>query len=269
MKLSLLLVLPLLLCAFQAANSTRDKALESLANAERNFAATSVKKGFHQAFVENMADDGIVFAPTPTNGKKLHAEAPESKILLTWYPAYADISASLDWGYTTGPYELKANPEDAKPVGAGFYLSVWKKQANGQWKVAIDMGNSFSPELIKEEVYQPTTATKGKTAKGAKEALLVKDVQKIQPYHSETLIYRHGEYPVKYKEVLIEAATNTNIVYTTLGHDISSAADMAYTYGSYTSSSGEKTETGHYLKVWKMLDSQWKLVAHNLVPDKK
>jgi len=267
MKLSLLLALPLLLCAFQATNTTRDKALESLANAERAFAATSVKKGFHQAFVEHLAEDGIVFAPTPTNGKKLHAEAPESNAVLNWYPAYADISASLDWGYTTGPYEFKANPEDAKPAGAGFYLSVWKKQPDGQWKVAVDMGNSFSPELIKKETYQPTAATKAKTIKGSETDLLAKDAQKVQPYFDETLIYRHGEYPIKYKDGIIEPAAN--VTYTNLGHDISPAADMAYTYGSYKQPTAKGEETGHYLKVWKMLDGQWKLVAHNLVPDRK
>jgi ketosteroid isomerase-like protein len=267
MKLPYLLALSLLLCAFQAGSSARDKALESLANAERNFAATSEKKGFHEAFVEHMADDGIVFAPKPANGKKLHAEAPESKALLTWYPAYADISASLDWGYTTGPYELKANPEDAKPVGAGFYLSVWKKQPDGQWKVAVDMGNSFAADLVKKENYQPATAIKGKTTKGSKEDLLTKDEQKVQPYHAETLLYRHGEYPVKYKNESIEPASN--VVYTTLGHDISTAADMAYTYGSYSQPTSKGEETGHYLKVWKMLDGGWKLAAHNLVPDTK
>ncbi|MBC5774448.1 hypothetical protein H8S95_10275 [Pontibacter sp. KCTC 32443] len=263
MKLLFLLALPLLFGAFQAANTTRDKALEELANAERNFAATSVKKGFHQAFVENMADDGIVFAPTPTNGKKLHAEAPESNAVLKWYPAYADISKSLDWGYTTGPYQFKANPEAKKPVGAGFYLSVWKKQPDGKWKVAVDMGNNFSPELLKEEAYQPTAAIKGEAAKGTKEDLLAKDVQKVQPYTSETLIYRFGQYPVKYKDLAAKPASD--ITYINMGYDISPAADMAYTYGSYKQ--GETA--GHYLKVWKMLNSEWKLVAHNLVPDKK
>ncbi len=260
---SVLLLLPLLLCAFQVADTARDKALESLTNAERNFAAISVKKGLHQAFVENMAEDGLVFAPKPTNGKKLHAEAPASNALLTWYPAYADISSSLDFGYTTGPYQLKTNPSDEKVAEAGFYLSVWKKQPDGQWKVAVDMGNSFSPALLKEEVYQPIPKAGGNAAKGTKEDLLAKDVQKVQPYFAETLIYRHGEYPVKYKDVAIKPAAD--VTYTNLGHDISPAADMAYTYGSYKQ--GETA--GHYLKVWKVLDGKWKLVAHNLVPDKK
>ncbi|MER2997313.1 YybH family protein [Pontibacter populi] len=263
MKITMMLILPMLLCALQASNITRDKALEDLANAERAFAATSVKKGYHQAFTEHLAEDGLVFAPTPTNGKKLHAEAPESKALLTWYPAFADISGSLDWGYTTGPYEFRVNPEDEKPAGAGFYLSVWRKQPDGQWKVAIDMGNSFSPDLIKAETYQPASALKQTIGKGSEKDLLTIDVQKVQPYYTETLLYRHGEYPYKYKNATTEPAET--IVYTNLGHELSPAADMAYTYGNYT----QNNITGHYLKVWKMLDGNWKLVAHNLVPDKK
>lgn len=264
MKLALLLAL--LLCALQAGN-TRDEALEDLANAERAFAATSVKKGFHQAFVEHLAEDGLVFAPAPTNGKKLHADAPESKALLNWYPAYADISSSLDWGYTTGPYAFKATSEDTAAAGAGFYLSVWKKQPDGQWKVAIDMGNSFAPNLLKEEVYHPAPAPDNKLAKGTTENLLAQDVQPVQPYFEETLLYRHGEYPVKYKDVIIEPAANVR--YTTLGHDLSPAADMAYTYGSYSQPTGKGTETGYYLKIWKALDGEWRLVAHNLVPERK
>lgn len=267
MNVLTLLLLALWLCAFQVTNTPRDKALESLANAERNFSATSEAKGLHQAFVDNMADDGLVFSPKPTNGRKLHASAPASKALLTWYPAYADISSSLDWGYTTGPYQLKANPEDGKITSAGFYLSVWRKQPDGQWKVAIDMGNSFSPSLLKEEAYQPTPAGEGKEVKGSKEDLLAMDVQKVQPYYAETLIYRHGEYPYKYKDAVIEPAAN--VVYTNLGHELSPAADMAYTYGSYVRGAGDAAEAGHYLKVWKMLNGQWQLVAHNLVPDKR
>ncbi|WP_439880992.1 YybH family protein [Pontibacter sp. MBLB2868] len=268
MKITTSLFLALLLCAFQSANNTRDKALTSLADAERNFSATSEAKGFHQAFVDNMAEDGLVFAPKPTHGKKLHAQAPESPMLLTWYPAYADISSSLDWGYTTGPYQLKLKPEDEKAAAAGFYLSVWRKQPDGQWKVAVDLGNSFSPGLLKEEAYQPLMAnTKEKKAKGSKEDLLAKDVQPVQPYFDETLIYREGEYPYKYKDGVIEPASN--VVYSNLGHELSPAADMAYTYGSYTQPTSKGEETGHYLKVWKVVDGQWKLVAHNLVPDRK
>lgn len=268
MKITVLLMTALLLCAYQAQNTTRDKALESLANAERAFSATSEAKGISKAFTEHLAPDGLVFTPKPTNAHAFYASAPPSNALLTWYPAHADIANSLDFGYTTGPYQLKATPDAAKATGAGFYLSVWRRQADGQWKVAVDMGNSFAADLLKQETYRPAAAMpKSKKNRGTEEDLLAKDVQQVQPYHPETLIYRHGQYPFKYKDAVIEPAAN--VVYTHLGHEIASTSDMAYTYGSYTQPTGKGTENGHYLKVWKMLNGQWQLAAHNLVPDKK
>ncbi|MFD2246580.1 YybH family protein [Pontibacter ruber] len=262
-----LLFLLLLFGGFQTNNAARDKALESMANAERAFSAASVKNGIKAAFLENLADDAIVFLPGPVNGKEGYGKQPESPAKLSWYPAYADISASPDWGYTTGPYELRPKPEDEKPTGAGFYLSVWKKQADGKWKVAVDMGNSFSPDLIKKVVYQPTPPAKGKAAKGTEAQLLQQDTATTQAYHPETIVYRAGVYPYHFKEKTTKS--ETDVTYTTLGHDISPAADMAFTYGSYTRGSGEQAESGYYLKVWKVLEGKWQLAAHNLVPGKK
>ena len=45
-------------------------ALDSLVAAERGFAAMSVEKGMKDAFLANLADDGVVFAPLPTNGRQ-------------------------------------------------------------------------------------------------------------------------------------------------------------------------------------------------------
>lgn len=268
MKKILLLSLPLLLYAFQAKDTTREKALASLVEAERSFAAASVSKGIRAAFLEYLADDAVVFLPEPVNGKEGYSKQPESEAELSWYPAYADISNSFDWGYTSGPYEFRAKPEDEKPVGAGFYLSVWKKQPDGQWKVAIDQGNSFPVELIKEESYSPATASAAaKQAKGTREQLLQQDTATAQAYHPETLLYRAGVYPHRYKTG--NTAPESTVVYTTLGHDIAPAADMAYTYGRYTLHNGEQAQTGYYLKVWKVRDGQWTLAAHNLVPSRK
>ncbi|WP_347160246.1 YybH family protein [Pontibacter chitinilyticus] len=264
MKKVILLFLPLLLGAFQAKDTARDKALDSLATAERGFSAAAVQYGIKAAFLENLSDDAIVFLPQPVNGKEGYGKMPESPAKLEWYPAYADISSGLDWGYTTGPYELRLKPEDAEPAAAGFYLTVWKKQPNGQWKAAIDMGNSFPVAQLKQEPYKPARKSAQQKTKGTKTDLLAKDVQAVQPYANETLIYRQNMYPYRYSEAAIEPAAN--IAYTTLGHDIAPAADMAFTYGSYTRGTDE---TGYYLKVWKVLDGQWKLAAHNLVPDRK
>jgi len=61
---------------------------------------------------------------------------------LTWAPVGADISASGDLGYTWGTYEFRSKgPDGVDRVEHGKYLTVWKKQPDGTWKVAVDMGN--------------------------------------------------------------------------------------------------------------------------------
>jgi ketosteroid isomerase-like protein len=63
--------------------------------------------------------------------------------LLTWSPVGADIAASGDLGYTYGTFEFRSKDKDGKEnVDRGKYMTIWKKQADGSWKVAVDMGNS-------------------------------------------------------------------------------------------------------------------------------
>src|SRR5262245_35102039 len=56
---------------------------------------------------------------------------------LQFAPAKAEISNSGEVGYTTGTYQ--AGPEKGK------YVTVWKKQADGTWKVAEDIFNADTP----------------------------------------------------------------------------------------------------------------------------
>ncbi len=65
---------------------------------------------------------------------------------LTWTPVYADMAASGDLGYTYGTYVFTSRDKNGNPIEEhGKYVSIWKKQKDGSWKVVLDMGNS-SPE---------------------------------------------------------------------------------------------------------------------------
>jgi ketosteroid isomerase-like protein len=66
---------------------------------------------------------------------------------LTWSPVGADISASSDLGYTWGKYEFRSKAKDgSEKVERGKYMTIWKKQDDGNWKVAVDMGNTGPKE---------------------------------------------------------------------------------------------------------------------------
>jgi ketosteroid isomerase-like protein len=61
---------------------------------------------------------------------------------LTWSAVGADLAGSGDLGYTWGNYEFLSKDKDGNQhVERGKYTTVWKKQADGSWKVALDMGN--------------------------------------------------------------------------------------------------------------------------------
>jgi ketosteroid isomerase-like protein len=45
-------------------------------------------------------------------------------------------------GYTWGTYlVMKKDEEDGEPHSYGKYMNIWKKQPDGSWKAAVDMGN--------------------------------------------------------------------------------------------------------------------------------
>ena len=50
----------------------------------------------------------------------------------------AQVAAAGDVGYTTGAFGLQANGQTEK----GKYVTVWKKQTDGSWKIAEDIFNT-------------------------------------------------------------------------------------------------------------------------------
>ena len=66
--------------------------------------------------------------------------------VLSWEPVNAEVAATADLGYTAGAYTLTTNDAAGTPMTEkGKYVTVWKKQADGQWKVARDIFNADAP----------------------------------------------------------------------------------------------------------------------------
>jgi hypothetical protein len=99
------LVLLLLTATFalaQTKNSVQrpDTPLQKLVETEQAFARFAEEKGTKAAFLEYLADEGIVFQPTETNGKLFWKNRPDSPAWLNWSPVWADLSSDGNLGYT-------------------------------------------------------------------------------------------------------------------------------------------------------------------------
>jgi ketosteroid isomerase-like protein len=115
-------------------------AVRSLVAAERAFSALSVEKGIRASFLTYLAPSSVVFRPTPTDGRKAVMSRPATTTpTLIWEPSFAEVSAAGDLGYDSGPWELRY-PAGGQPTLHGHFISVWKKQPDGAWRVVVDIG---------------------------------------------------------------------------------------------------------------------------------
>lgn len=109
------------------------------------------------AVFAHWTDDAMVLAPDApmARGKEAsRAVFAELEAMpgysLSWTPTTADVSGDL--GYTIGTYHMEVrNSEDRLVAIDGKYMTVWKKQPDGTWKVAVDMFNANGPPALVEE----------------------------------------------------------------------------------------------------------------------
>jgi len=113
--------------------------------------AHDTAQGGGAAFAKWFASDAV----TLSNGKApvigqaaiaARADWTPSQYQLTWAPEGARMSPNGDMGFTWGHYEGLSMDRDKTPVvTTGRYMTVWKKQSDGSWKVELDASNQEPP----------------------------------------------------------------------------------------------------------------------------
>lgn len=73
----------------------------------------------------------------------------EAGASLRWAPEFAEASKSGDLGYTCGRSKFKGRDEAGAAVESdGRYVTIWRRAADGAWKVALDIGVSNPPRKV-------------------------------------------------------------------------------------------------------------------------
>jgi ketosteroid isomerase-like protein len=140
----------LTLAACSPPGATPDYAAQ-LREADIDFAAETVARG-NDGWAEYFMPDGMMF---PRSGKvqgreeirTAMAEAFLPGTRLDWEPEQAVASQSGDLGYTIGRWQSIVVTEDGRDsvTASGNYVSIWRRDANGEWRVAADIGNTDEP----------------------------------------------------------------------------------------------------------------------------
>jgi len=262
--------------------------LRALAEAERTFAKTAVEKGVRDSFIEFFADDGIGFEPGPVNTKESFSKRPAPTgprpITLNWQPVWGTISAAGDMGFNTGPFVVIDNSPQKRPQQHGMFFSVWKKQSDGAWKVAVDIGVS-TPEAV-APLDAPYTMVGNRqvgkaTNKWPAEASQLHTVERefLSAMQKEGVVKayldRLGDDARMHRASVMpaigQAAIRTmlsakplTVSFEVIKAEIARSGDFGWTMGRYELK-GEpnvRTEKGHYVRVWQRnVKGEWKLLA--------
>ena len=158
----------------QQPDASLPPALVAMADAERAFAAAARVKGVRDAFLEFFADDAM-FAPGTGRAKdQLLKQQPQpfSVRELVWEPRTGDVAASGELGWLTGPGTFVDHAAADKTPRHTNYLSVWRKQPDGQWRVYIDVGTNlkgpatFEPGFVRFRFARRYTGKADKASAG-------------------------------------------------------------------------------------------------------
>jgi ketosteroid isomerase-like protein len=269
--------------------AAEENAARAVADAEINFARTGLERGIRESFLQFFADDSIIFAPEPKNGKKFYRDYDDKGRKLIWQPIFATAAISGDVGVTTGPWEMQKSATDKTPIAFGEFISIWKKQRDNSWKVIVDVGiDHAQPADAPGEIQlaPPNEALRNTDVDLARAAL-----EKAEETFAVTLkegagsavlaaasndirVFRENSFPGVGKATakLMLSSDNGKMTRKTSGSGMSAAGDLAYRYGSYSSERANVIETGYFLLIWKAeAKEDWKILVdlQKKTPEKK
>jgi ketosteroid isomerase-like protein len=253
-------------------------AVRSLLAAERAFAALSLEQGMDSAFLANLAADAVIFRPHPVNGREWIRSHPAPPIILSWGPAYGEVSASGDFGYTTGPSTFTDPSDSSKTTYHGHFFSIWMPDAEGKWKVVLDQGISHAPATVTLPWPAPREGRAAQSVRGERvdslsglvrkiDAELNADLQRNGAYAAilaraapDIKVYRPRHLPALIPDSLkaLLLLDDRTIVRQVLRSVVASSGDLAYTMGEARGADAQPV--GYYTRIWRRRASgEWEL----------
>lgn len=249
--------------------------------AERAFAADGATMGIKGSFLKHMADDAIVFDPAPVNAKALYGgRSDEGQPTLAWWPAWVVAAKSGDLGLSIGPSAFNGKR-------AGWYASIWRKDADGTWRWIYDGGgqaDAVSAQGPEAPAIHGPVAKAGETspakafdavrkaeamlsqaanqdASQAYKAFLASDARLLGPRGTRALT------PIALDQRLDLRPASMSL--TLRGGGASRAGDFVWTHGEAVwSQAGQKSAAAHYMHVWQRRAEGWRLIFEALINDR-
>ena len=263
----------LALAATACAHQPSMDAPASLAAAETAFAAHSMREDMRAAFLANFAGDGVFVRSGWIVSNDWLRGRPAPAIALDWRPQYVEVAASGELGLSTGPTRITSKTDPAAAPGYGQFVSIWRREGAGPWKVAADLGISHpEPSLWKEPLEARTTplvvaaagsGIAGAEARFARVAAQLGSRASYDAHGARDLrFYRSGHAPAKSLAVALAAGAvgNDKLEWTVERVETARSGELGYARGRYSAVGAPQAALGWFMRVWRLERDGWRIV---------
>ena len=276
-------------CVYGVQSQQIDPNLATLIREEKAFAQKAVDTDVPTAFLAYLDSAGVIFrGQGAVNGlAQFNQDQKGGKDLLKWYPTIGHVSQGGDMGFTSGPFQFLAD-RNQEAVGSGYFFSVWKKNAAGQFKVMLDGGVIHSIYNAKE-AFQRDPEPQSNTAYAYILPIPKVNAGNLQPWNAEDafaaaagkdggeaykqfladeVVLLRSDRPMgKTKAEALENLAQQQIQsyqFIRSGQGISKSGDLAYCFGKAKAVQGDKPVEGFFTRVWQRRPEGWKIVAEQV-----
>jgi len=241
--------------------------------AERAFAADGAKRGWAAAFRSYAAPEAIMLNPDPVNAHESLAKVQgDGETTLDWRPAYAGISRSGDFGFTTGPFLIRG-----REGVVGHYFTVWRLQSDGSWKWIFDAGTDVvdtSPVAPNDEIPGLPMATAAEATPQA----AVAEIAELEAKHtsSQTLVKLLADdtrvhRPFDPRGIGVAAAAallaaDGATSFAPLRREAALSGDMVFSMGEVRDLHEGGERLRYYARIWQRRPDGWRIVFDEIVP---
>jgi hypothetical protein len=262
--------------------------VSSLIAAENYFAAYAKDKGIRDAFLKISDESTVLFKPNPLKATEFYnkkSSADPGK--LQWTPTFAKISKSGDWGFTTGPYSYH-DLLSATTI-FGQYLSVWRTNMKGVWKLALQINMKHSKPVVEiplhfidpvnlrffKQISEGRLKQREEMIKSS-DLLFSNTLMKNQRLAYDTFFADEGRLLFPDTEPII-GKNNANNFFSRQQIEVetipqvanrSLGSDLAYTYGKAYITKNKETKRLNYVRIWESQEGYtWNVVLEIFSPE--
>lgn len=275
LALGLLAAAPLAL-----AQSSPTLPFDEMVAAERAFAARSLETNAKVAFIEWFSPDSLTFQPDPQLAVELQKRRPTPTFRLAWAPELGGMSATGDFGWTIGPWQLTA---EGQPPAGGHFFSVWQRDAGGRFRNVLDLGIDHEVVPLSTEVRRVGPVARGAgtrldaaTTNDRLQALVLADRELARELTGpagaaaytalltdDALLLRPGAGPQAAQAVVANGIVPLPAMEIGTAR-LAAAGDLAAT-GGWSGGADPKS----YARVWQWDGGAWRLAVDVLVEQRK